>query len=110
MTIKKRENGLTNVSLQRLDSPLVFPAFLHTADGHLLSPSALRDTRAIMASSSPQVDQYGNISGGSGYGSNNSESGKSPLNLSLGFLKTLTEKKGTRGTGSYLRSSLRSKC
>lgn len=42
--------------------------------------------------------QYGNPSGGSGYGSSEqSESGKSPLSMSLGFLKNLTEKKNTRG-------------
>lgn len=68
-----------------------------SADGQYPSPRALRATRAAMASSSPPVDQFGNASGGSGYGSNNSDSGKSPLNLSLGFLKTLTEKKSTRG-------------
>ncbi|KFY93319.1 hypothetical protein V500_03776 [Pseudogymnoascus sp. VKM F-4518 (FW-2643)] len=46
-----------------------------------------------------QTDQYANPSGGSGYGSSEqSESGKSPLSMSLGFLKTLTEKKSTRGT------------
>lgn len=36
--------------------------------------------------------------GGSGYGSSGqSESGKSPLSMSLGFLKNLTEKKNPRG-------------
>jgi hypothetical protein len=50
-----------------------------------------------MSSASP-VDQYGNkAGGGSGYGSGQSDSGKSPLSMSLGFLKTLTEKKNTRG-------------
>lgn len=45
------------------------------------------------------VDQYGNKLGGSGYGSSGqSDSGKSPLSMSLGFLKNLTEKKSTRGT------------
>ncbi|OBT60403.1 hypothetical protein VE03_10155 [Pseudogymnoascus sp. 23342-1-I1] len=48
-----------------------------------------------------QPDQYQNPSGGSGYGSSEqSESGKSPLSMSLGFLKTLTEKKSTRGEPS----------
>ncbi|KFX87089.1 hypothetical protein V490_08555, partial [Pseudogymnoascus sp. VKM F-3557] len=44
-----------------------------------------------------QQDQYANPpSGNSGYGSSEqSESGKSPLSMSLGFLKTLTEKKST---------------
>lgn len=52
---------------------------------------------AAMSSASP-VDQYGNKSGGgSGYGSGQSDSGKSPLSMSLGFLKNLTEKKSTRG-------------
>lgn len=50
-----------------------------------------------MSSTSP-VDPYGNKSGGSGYGSGQSDSGKSPLSMSLGFLKNLTEKKSTRGT------------
>jgi hypothetical protein len=49
-----------------------------------------------MSSASP-VDQYGNKSGGSGYGSGQSDGGKSPLSMSLGFLKNLTEKKNTRG-------------
>jgi hypothetical protein len=50
-----------------------------------------------MSSASP-VDQYGNnVGGGSGYGSGQSDGGKSPLSMSLGFLKTLTEKKNTRG-------------
>jgi len=49
-----------------------------------------------MSSASP-VDQYGNKSAGSGYGSGQSDSGKSPLSMSLGFLKNLTEKKSTRG-------------
>jgi hypothetical protein len=44
------------------------------------------------------VDQHGNKLSGSGYGSSGqSDSGKSPLSMSLGFLKTLTEKKSTRG-------------
>jgi hypothetical protein len=48
------------------------------------------------------VDQYGNKMSGSGYGSSGqSDSGKgnagSPLSMSLGFLKNLTEKKSTRG-------------
>lgn len=51
-----------------------------------------------MSSVSP-IDQYGNKSGGSGYGSGQSDSGKSPLSMSLGFLKTLTEKKSTRVDG-----------
>jgi hypothetical protein len=50
-----------------------------------------------MASTSPPIDQYGLPSGGSGYGSGQSDNGKSPLSMSLGFLKTLTEKKNTRG-------------
>ncbi|KAG4430342.1 hypothetical protein IFR05_014178 [Cadophora sp. M221] len=54
---------------------------------------------AAMSSASP-VDQYGNKSGGgSGYGSGQSDSGKSPLSMSLGFLKNLTEKKSTRVDG-----------
>ncbi|KFX99628.1 hypothetical protein O988_03728, partial [Pseudogymnoascus sp. VKM F-3808] len=49
-----------------------------------------------------QQDQYANPpSENSGYGSSEqSESGKSPLSMSLGFLKTLTEKKSTRGEPS----------
>ena len=53
-----------------------------------------RDVRAAMASSSP-AEQYDNPSGGSGY-VGLSENGKSPLSMSLGFLKNLTEKKTTR--------------
>jgi hypothetical protein len=49
-----------------------------------------------MSTASP-IDQYGNKSGESTYGSGQSDSGKSPLSMSLGFLKTLTEKKNTRG-------------
>jgi hypothetical protein len=49
-----------------------------------------------MSSASP-IDQYGSNAVGSGYGSGQSDSAKSPLSMSLGFLKTLTEKKSTRG-------------
>lgn len=52
-----------------------------------------------MTSASP-VDPYGPRLGGSAPsadGSGQSDSGKSPLSMSLGFLKTLTEKKNTRG-------------
>lgn len=52
---------------------------------------------SVMSTASPVVEQYGVKSGGSGYGSGQSDSGKSPLSMSLGFLKTLTEKKTTRG-------------
>jgi hypothetical protein len=53
--------------------------------------------RSDMSAPSP-VDQYGNKLDGSAYGSSGqSDSGKSPLSMSLGFLKTLTEKKSTRG-------------
>ncbi len=61
-----------------------------------LAPSALSHNPAAMSASSPN-DQYGNPAGGSGYGSGQSDSGKSPLSMSLGFLKNLTEKKSTRG-------------
>jgi len=44
------------------------------------------------------VDQDGNPSTASRYGSSeHSEHGRSLLSTSLGFLKTLTEKKSTRG-------------
>jgi hypothetical protein len=52
-----------------------------------------------MSSASP-VDPYGPRPGGgagSADGSGQSDNGKSPLSMSLGFLKTLTEKKSTRG-------------
>lgn len=49
-----------------------------------------------MSSHSP-VEQYANKSGESAYGSGQSDGGKSPLTMSLGFLKSLTEKKSTRG-------------
>lgn len=53
--------------------------------------------RAAMASLSP-TEQYTNKSA-SGYGSGQSDhdASKSPLSMSLGFLKNLTEKKTTRG-------------
>ncbi len=60
--------------------------------------------REIIAQTMPQhpVDQYGNpMHHNSGYASaenDQSESGRSPLSMSLGFLKNLTEKKSTRGT------------
>ena len=59
-------------------------------------PSASSPNPAAMSAPSP-TDQYGNPTGGSGYGSGQSDSGKSPLSMSLGFLKNLTEKKNTRG-------------
>lgn len=53
------------------------------------------------------VDQNGNKMSGSGYGSSGqSDSGRgnagSPLSMSLGFLKNLTEKKSTRGKWKQL--------
>ena len=60
-------------------------------EGLALSPDFNAMSSALL------VDQYGNKVGGSGYGSGQSDSGKSPLSMSLGFLKTLTEKKTTRG-------------
>lgn len=56
------------------------------------------DSASVDMSSQSPIDPYGNKSGGSGYGSGQSDSGKSPLSMSLGFLKTLTEKKSTRGS------------
>ncbi|KAI6712829.1 hypothetical protein JHW43_004646 [Diplocarpon mali] len=53
---------------------------------------------AAMSALSPP-DPYGDKSGGSGYGSGQSDSGKSPLSISLGFLKNLTEKKSARADG-----------
>jgi hypothetical protein len=44
------------------------------------------------------TDQYATRAG-SGYGSAHSDNDKSPLSMSLGFLKTLTEKKTTRVDG-----------
>lgn len=58
--------------------------------------SASSPNLSAMSSASP-TDQYANKLAGSGYGSGQSDSGKSPLSMSLGFLKTLTEKKNTRG-------------
>jgi hypothetical protein len=81
-----------------------YPSSTITAsDGGIPSPSVLREVRAAMASTSPPLDQYGNPSGGSGYGSGHSDSIKSPLSMSLGFLKTLTEKKSTRVDGQPLK-------
>lgn len=53
--------------------------------------------REIMATTMNAVDQYGNPIGGGYHSSEQSETGRSPLSLSLGFLKNLTEKKSTRG-------------
>lgn len=72
------------------------------AEGGLPSPSALKEVRAAMASTSA-LDQYGNPPGGGGYGSGQSDSSKSPLSMSLGFLKNLTEKKNTRVDGQPLK-------
>lgn len=53
--------------------------------------------REIMATTMNAVDQYGNPMASGYHSSGQSESGRSPLSLSLGFLKNLTEKKSTRG-------------
>ncbi|CAG8950882.1 hypothetical protein HYFRA_00003099 [Hymenoscyphus fraxineus] len=59
-----------------------------------------------MSAPSP-VDQYGNKPSGSGYGSSDkSDSGKSPLSMSLGFLKNLTERKPNRGITHRERKEL----
>ncbi|KAI9650906.1 hypothetical protein NHQ30_000941 [Ciborinia camelliae] len=50
-----------------------------------------------MASVSPDNYDYTNKSDRGDYPSGQSEGGKSPLSMSLGFLKNLTEKKSTRG-------------
>lgn len=56
-----------------------------------------------MTSMSPPNEQYGHYNGVNGYGSDpSSEASKSPLSMSLGFLKTLTEKKSTRGRLHHL--------
>ena len=60
-----------------------------------------------MSSASP-IDNYGDKSGGSQYGSGQSDGAKSPLSMSLGFLKTLTEKKSTRGKSGMMRTALHS--
>jgi hypothetical protein len=66
---------------------------------HKSRPRIARITRGDMATT-VTVDQYGNPSTASGYGSSeHSEHSRSPLSMSLGFLKTLTEKKSTRGEG-----------
>ncbi|KAB8292083.1 hypothetical protein EYC80_007828 [Monilinia laxa] len=51
---------------------------------------------ATMASLSPDNYDYSNKSDKGDYASGQSEGGKSPLSMSLGFLKNLTEKKSTR--------------
>lgn len=58
-----------------------------------------------MSSASP-IDQYGNKQGESVYGSGQSDSAKSPLSMSLGFLKSLTEKKSTRGKSALSRTTI----
>ncbi|ESZ90029.1 hypothetical protein SBOR_9585 [Sclerotinia borealis F-4128] len=50
-----------------------------------------------MTSVSPDNSDYNSKSDRGDYASGQSEGGKSPLSMSLGFLKTLTEKKSTRG-------------
>jgi hypothetical protein len=72
---------------------------------HEPSNQALSRMSTAMSLTSP-VDQYGNKSGTSGYGSGQSDSGKSPLSMSLGFLKNLTEKKSTRGTSDLLHHTV----
>jgi len=52
-----------------------------------------------MSAGSP-TEQFTKKEGGSGYGSGVSDGGKSPLSMSLGFLKTLTEKKNTKVDGT----------
>jgi hypothetical protein len=56
-----------------------------------------------MASVTP-VDHNGAYVGtnSNGYNSTPSDGGKSPLSMSLGFLKSLTEKKTTRGTSGQI--------
>ncbi|KAA8564746.1 hypothetical protein EYC84_011635 [Monilinia fructicola] len=54
---------------------------------------------ATMASLSPDNYDYSNKSDKGDYASGQSEGGKSPLSMSLGFLKNLTEKKSTRVDG-----------
>jgi hypothetical protein len=74
----------------------------HISSGHSWSSTESLDHRD-MSLPSP-VDQYGNKLSGSGYGSSGqSDSGKSPLSMSLGFLKTLTEKKSARGMWDDVR-------
>lgn len=53
---------------------------------------------SMMTSISPIEPANGHRSNGSGYGSGQSDGSKSPLSMSLGILKTLTEKKNTRGS------------
>lgn len=80
------------------------PSPTNTAtEGGIPSPSVLREYKAAMASASPPLDPYGNPMGGSGYGSGQSDSIRSPLSMSLGFLKNLTEKKNTRVDGQPLK-------
>jgi hypothetical protein len=95
-------NTQTTASLKKsimadLKIAISYPSPAETDDVEIPSPSSLRELRAVMASAISPADQYGNPSGGSGYGSGLSENGKSPLSMSLGFLKNLTEKKTTRG-------------
>ncbi|KAJ8061422.1 hypothetical protein OCU04_009243 [Sclerotinia nivalis] len=51
-----------------------------------------------MTSPSPENFDYTNRSDRGDYVSGQSEGGRSPLSMSLGFLKNLTERKSTRGT------------
>lgn len=66
--------------------------------------SSLDSTMSAMSSMSP-TDQYGHKS--LGYASEEpSDGGKSPLQMSLGFLKNLTEKKPARGMPRRLHPSI----
>jgi len=58
---------------------------------------ASRQNSMMTSSISPIEPSNGHRSNGSGYGSGQSDGSKSPLTMSLGFLKNLTEKKNTRG-------------
>lgn len=65
---------------------------------HPSNPVHVRIIQVTMDAPVAQIEQYGNPSGDSRYGSSEqSETGRSSLSMSLGFLKTLTEKKSTRG-------------
>ena len=71
-----------------------------------LRSSGATSVHTIAMSSASPIDQYGNNPGGSVYGSGQSDSAKSPLSASLGFLKSLTEKKSTRGKSGLSRTTI----
>lgn len=74
------------------------PSFIPTNSGNNYWSNPIKLANSMMTSMSPIEPSNGHRpSIGGGYVSGHSDGSKSPLSMSLGFLKTLTEKKNTRG-------------